>query len=35
LKIPIGIPIGIENGEKMPIGNKNSYRNSYQIGKWL
>jgi hypothetical protein len=34
-KIPIGIPIGIENGEKIPIGNKNSYRNSYHIGKWL
>jgi hypothetical protein len=37
LKIAIGIPIGIENGEKIPIGKnipigipKNGYRNSYR-----
>jgi hypothetical protein len=39
LKIPIRIHIRFENGEikweiKIPIGNKNSYRNSYRIGKW-
>jgi hypothetical protein len=33
--IPIGIHIRFENGEKIPIGNNNSYRNSYRIGKWL
>jgi hypothetical protein len=40
LKFPIGIPIGIENGEKIPIGKnipigipiglENGYRNSYR-----
>jgi hypothetical protein len=26
LKIPIGIHIRFENGDKIPIGNRNSYR---------
>ena len=34
LRIPIGIHIRFENGEKIPIRNRNSYRNSYRIGKW-
>jgi hypothetical protein len=28
------IPIGFEDDEKTPVGNKNSYRNSYSIGAY-
>jgi hypothetical protein len=30
VKIPIRISIGFENGEKIPIRNRISYRNSYR-----